>query len=116
MNDTSSFARPPFVASTRTGVRCPRKNRAMQTTRFTSIGSRVSLYILMSSPNVKYDTKMEQISHALAMKASTKKAGWRIASLAVAMAMVRVFMDGRLGRRGGWKTKFGQASIVANLD
>ena len=35
----------------------------------------VSLYILMSSPNVKYDTKIEQISDDPAMNASTKNAG-----------------------------------------
>src|SRR5438309_4464690 len=54
--------------------------------------SPVSLYILMSSPKVKYDTKIEPISEEPAMNASTKKAGWRIASLAVANAMVRDFM------------------------
>ena len=51
--------------------------------------SPVSLYILMSSPNVKYDTKIEQISEEPAMNARTKKAGCRIASLAVARAIVR---------------------------
>src|SRR5690348_6938860 len=51
--------------------------------------SPVSLYILISSPNVKYDTKMEPISEEPAMKARTEKAGWRMASLAVASAMVR---------------------------
>src|ERR1700720_307677 len=52
----------------------------------------VSLYILMSSPNVKYDRKIEQTSQAPAMNARTKKAGCRIASLAVANAMTMDFM------------------------
>ena len=46
--------------------------------------SPVSLYILMSSPNVKYDTKIVTIKQAPAKNAITKNAGWRIASLAVA--------------------------------
>ena len=54
--------------------------------------SPVSLYILMSSPNVKYDTKIVTIKSAPAKKAITKNAGWRIASLAVARAMVIDFM------------------------
>jgi hypothetical protein len=41
---------------------------------------------------VKYATKIEQINEAPAMKARTKNAGCRIASLAVAIAMVRDFM------------------------
>src|SRR5512135_477103 len=52
----------------------------------------VSLYILMSSPNVKYDTKIVTISDEPARDASTKKAGCRIASLAVASATVSDFM------------------------
>src|SRR5947209_9058548 len=54
--------------------------------------SPVSLYILMSSPNVKYATKTEATSQKPARAARTKKAGWRIASLAVARAMVKDFM------------------------
>src|SRR5262245_14296150 len=54
--------------------------------------SPVSLYILMSSPKVKYEMKIVTISRAPAKNAITKKAGWRIASLAVARAMVRDFM------------------------
>jgi hypothetical protein len=52
----------------------------------------VSLYILMSSPNVKYETKIVTTKSAPAKKAITKKAGWRIASLAVAKAIVSDFM------------------------
>ena len=37
--------------------------------------SPVSLYILMSSPNVKYDTKIVTIKSAPAKNAITKKAG-----------------------------------------
>src|SRR3954468_23457696 len=65
----------------------------------------VSLYILMSSPNVKYDTKIVAIRDDEAMNASTKNAGWRIASLAVASAMVRDFMaraSRRMDRSDGW--------------
>ena len=58
----------------------------------------VSLYILMSSPNVKYETKIDQKSQSAAMNIRTKKAGWRIASFAVARAMVIDFM-GRVGSR-----------------
>src|SRR5215210_6040138 len=58
----------------------------------------VSLYILMSSPNVKYDTKIVAINDAEAMNASTKNAGCRIASLAVASAMITDFMA-RASRR-----------------
>src|SRR5215471_11803766 len=54
--------------------------------------SPVSLYILMSSPNVKYETKIVTMSRAPAKNAITKKAGWRMASLAVASAMVNDFM------------------------
>src|SRR5438270_10515773 len=54
--------------------------------------SPVSLYILMSSPNVKYGMKIVTISKAPAKNAITKKAGWRMASLAVARAMVMDFM------------------------
>ncbi len=54
--------------------------------------SPVSLYILMSSPNVKYGTQIVATSKAPAMAAITKNAGWRIASLAVARAMVSDFM------------------------
>ena len=54
--------------------------------------SPVSLYILMSSPNVKYETKIVTINKAPAKNAITKKAGWRMASLAVARAMVSDFM------------------------
>src|SRR5271166_3862175 len=54
--------------------------------------SPVSLYILMSSPNVKYDTKIVTIKRAPAKTAITKKAGCRIVSLAVAIAMVNDFM------------------------
>ena len=46
MNDTNSFVRPFPVMSTRTGVRCPRKKIEMQTTRLTSIGSRVEIATL----------------------------------------------------------------------
>src|SRR5215472_3775706 len=66
--------------------------------------SPVSLYILMSSPNVKYDTKIEQISDDPAMNASTKKAGCRIASLAVANAMVNGFMGAKLSGDGDGTT------------
>ena len=52
----------------------------------------VSLYILMSSPNVKYDTQIVTRSRPPAKAAMTKNAGWRIASLAVAKAMVSDFM------------------------
>src|SRR5271165_1836393 len=54
--------------------------------------SPVSLYILMSSPNVKYGTKIVPIKSAPAKTAITKKAGCRIVSLAVARAMVSDFM------------------------
>src|SRR5271166_1865372 len=54
--------------------------------------SPVSLYILMSSPNVKYGTKIVPIKRAPAKTAITKKAGCRIVSLAVARAMVSAFM------------------------
>ena len=54
--------------------------------------SPVSLYIFMSSPNVKYGTKIVTIRSAPAKNAITKNAGWRIASLAVARAMVSDFM------------------------
>src|SRR3954451_15771340 len=63
--------------------------------------SPVSLYILMSSPKVKYATKIEQISDDPAMKARTKNAGCRIASFAVAIAMVRDFMRAGTRRGGG---------------
>src|SRR3954453_14628500 len=52
----------------------------------------VSLYILMSSPNVKYEMKIVTINKAPAKNAFPKKAGWGMASLAVALAMVRDFM------------------------
>src|SRR5438045_7434432 len=52
----------------------------------------VSLYILISSPNVKYEMKIVTINKAPAKNAITKKAGWRMASLAVARAMVNDFM------------------------
>src|SRR5580693_6002092 len=52
----------------------------------------VSLYIFMSSPNVKYGTKIVTIKSAPAKNAITKNAGCRIASLAVASAMVIDFM------------------------
>src|SRR5947209_10164529 len=61
--------------------------------------SPVSLYILMSSPNVKYGTTMEPSNDAPAMNASTKNAGCRIASLAVALAMVKDFMSGKSRQR-----------------
>ena len=54
--------------------------------------SPVSLYILMSSPNVKYGTKIVPIKSAPANTAITKKAGCRIVSLAVARAIVNDFM------------------------
>src|SRR5689334_21741326 len=54
--------------------------------------SPVSLYILMSSLNVKYGRKIETTSQAEARNVRTKKAGWRIASFAVARAIVIVFM------------------------
>src|SRR3954447_12347814 len=54
--------------------------------------SPVSLYILMSSPNVKYEMKIVTINKAPAKNAMTKNAGWRMASLAVARAMVSDFM------------------------
>src|SRR5947208_998899 len=119
MKLTSSLTWPCAVDSTSTGLRWPRKKMRMHTTRFTSIGSRVeiamliavravsqassmqkneivvnpvSLYILMSSPNVKYETKIVRISRAPAKTAMTEKAGWRMVSLAVASAMVSDFM------------------------
>src|SRR3954451_18236491 len=52
----------------------------------------VSLYILMSSPNVKYGTKIVATRSAEAKKAITKNAGCRIVSLAVATAMVSDFI------------------------
>src|SRR4051794_14366010 len=55
----------------------------------------VSLYILMSSPNVKYETKIVTIKSAPAKKAMTKKAGCRIVSLAVASAIVSDFIFSR---------------------
>src|SRR5262249_2776782 len=54
--------------------------------------SPVSLYIFTSSPKVKYGTKIVVISSAPAHTAITKKAGWRIVSLAVASAIVSAFM------------------------
>src|SRR4051794_26700913 len=55
----------------------------------------VSLYILMSSPNVKYETKTEQIKDDPAMNVRTKNAGCLMASLAVAKAMVNAFMEAK---------------------
>src|ERR1700761_241360 len=52
----------------------------------------VSLYILMSSPKVKYDTQIVTSRRPPAKAAITKNAGCRIASLAVAKAMVSDFM------------------------
>ena len=75
----------------------------------------VSLYIFMSSPNVKYGTKIVTIKSAPAKKAITKNAGWRIASLAVARAMVSDFMVVvamiRMRRTGRSKTETAIATI-----
>src|SRR5262249_15238313 len=62
----------------------------------------VSLYILMSLPEVKYDTPIVTSSRPPAKAAITKNAGWRIASLAVARAMVRDFMASFAGLSEGW--------------
>ena len=68
--------------------------------------SPVSLYILMSSPNVKYDTKIVQMSNSTGEKRHHENAGWRIASLAVANAMVIDFMV--VVKYSGIRTKYGK--------
>src|SRR5262245_65531719 len=67
-------------------------NRARSMQKNEIVVSPVSLYILMSSPKVKYEMKIVTINKAPAKNAITKNAGWRMASLAVARAMVSDFM------------------------
>ena len=67
-------------------------SRASNMQKNEMVVSPVSLYIFMSSPNVKYGTKIVTIRSARRRQAITKNAGWRIASLAVARAMVSDFM------------------------
>ena len=54
MNFTSSLVVPPSVIATKTGDRWPRKKIEMQTTRLTSIGTRVEIATLTAEEKAAF--------------------------------------------------------------